>query len=222
MRLPPPNASFAYVTLIFGGTVHLKAALCLQDSLRRSASVVPFIVVHDNETLVRPFAYSAHVNELAARTRPDGRRLYQWARYKDVMRHKFLAWTFTEYDRIVVLDADTYVLRNIDHLFRLPMLHRVAAAPACSNSTFNGGVLVVRPSIADAVELLHASASRAVCEMRKTDQSMLNEVYARRGWHRLSNAYNFARHSHALRSWMTLPVNVVHVVGEPKIDFCHH
>ena len=58
----------------------------------------------------------------------------------------------TLYSRLVFLDLDLLIVRNIDHLLTMPMSHDLAAVgttgcPLFSWPVFNGGVLVIKPSL---------------------------------------------------------------------------
>lgn len=218
----PQNVTTVALTLLFGACVRSQVN-CLASSVALHTGV-PLIVLHNatvESHLVHGFQYTISIEELKARV-VDGRRLYDWISYRHIYGYKFLAWTLIEYERILVLDSDTYLMSRVDHLFRVPMgNHFVAAAPACSDTTFNGGVLVVRPSIRVARQLAHATTRQRICEPRVTDQSIMNSVF-RNKWVRLSSEYNFAAHAHAFRSEKALPntIRIAHVVGEPKIDLC--
>jgi len=55
---------------------------------------------------------------------------------------KLLMWGLTMYDKVIYLDADTIVVRNMDHLFQCPNLCVVVR----HSERFNSGVMALRPS----------------------------------------------------------------------------
>ena len=59
---------------------------------------------------------------------------------------KVQIWTLTDYDKLIFLDADALVLRNIDHLFDLDSAFAVAPDSGCPEHG-NTGVFVLQPSI---------------------------------------------------------------------------
>ena len=75
---------------------------------------------------------------------------------------RYWMWAFdpARYERLVYLDVDLLLLRNVDELLFHPFSTPIAAvttAPLCKVGTaFNGGVFIFRPSIQRAVMLLAA------------------------------------------------------------------
>lgn len=58
---------------------------------------------------------------------------------------KIHAWKLTEYDKVVLLDVDTIMLKNSDELFERPGF--TAAPDLFPPDVFNTGVLVLEPSL---------------------------------------------------------------------------
>ena len=56
---------------------------------------------------------------------------------------KLMAWTSTDYSRLIYIDADAIVLHNIDHLFRCAQF----CASYRHSDLFNAGALVLKPSL---------------------------------------------------------------------------
>ncbi|KAF2296589.1 hypothetical protein GH714_000404 [Hevea brasiliensis] len=62
--------------------------------------------------------------------------------YNEWNYSKFRLWQLTDYDKIIFIDADMLILRNIDLLFEMPEITAIG-----NNATlFNSGVMVVEPS----------------------------------------------------------------------------
>eukprot|EP01147_Barroeca_monosierra_P006507 gene6507-7498_t len=76
--------------------------------------------------------------------------------FKDVLHDKALAgiglldydflwpWTFEEYDKVLVIDSDTFFAKNIDHLFTADVDMVFTNGP---KSFVNGGMQLIRPSL---------------------------------------------------------------------------
>ncbi|KAI6691069.1 hypothetical protein NL676_027897 [Syzygium grande] len=62
--------------------------------------------------------------------------------YNEWNYSKFRLWQLTDYNKIIFIDADLLILRNIDFLFEMPEISAIG-----NNATlFNSGVMVVEPS----------------------------------------------------------------------------
>ncbi|MEC9344042.1 MAG: glycosyltransferase [Pseudomonadota bacterium] len=112
---------------------------------------------------------------------------------------KLRLWQMTAYDRVVFLDADTLVLRNIDRLFAFP---EFSAAPNVYESLgdfhrLNSGVFVARPSQATFDDML-ARLDRPDAFWRRTDQTFLQEFFP--DWHGLPVIFNMLQYV-----WFNLP-----------------
>jgi len=102
---------------------------------------------------------------------------------------KLRLWELEEYRRIVFLDADTLVVRNIDKLFSYPQF---CGAPNLYETLddmhrLNSGVFVAEPSKAtfdDMLKRLDAPGSY----WRRTDQTFLERYFPH--WHGLPYTYN--------------------------------
>ncbi|KAF9568351.1 hypothetical protein EC968_002962 [Mortierella alpina] len=96
----------------------------------------------------------------------------------------------TQYSKVVFLDADTLVLRNIDELFDTAANgalddpdrnKRFAAAPDAGwPDCFNSGVFVCRPSYADYTGLIEMASQQGTFD--GGDQGLLNSYFS--GWSR--------------------------------------
>ncbi|MBO6726940.1 MAG: glycosyl transferase [Rhizobiaceae bacterium] len=139
---------------------------------------------------------------------------------------KLRLWELEQYDRVVFLDADTIVLRNIDRLFAYP---EFSAAPNVYESLadfnrLNSGVFVARPSraiFAAMLEQLDAPGSY----WPRTDQTFLQSYFP--DWHGLPVFFNMLQYV-----WFNLPelwdwrsISVVHYQYEkpwqadnPKVE----
>lgn len=104
-----------------------------------------------------------------------------------------------DYDRVVFLDADTLVLRNIDRLFDYP---EFSAAPNVYESLgdfhrMNSGVFTARPDPATFAAMM-ARLDTPGAFWRRTDQTFLQEYFP--DWHGLPVFDNMLQYV-----WLNLP-----------------
>ncbi|MEM7216991.1 MAG: glycosyltransferase [Pseudomonadota bacterium] len=139
---------------------------------------------------------------------------------------KLCLWQLTDCERIVFLDADTLVIKNIDRLFGYP---EFSAAPNLYESLddmhrLNSGVFVAEPSTATYERML-AVLDAPDAYWRRTDQTFLETFFP--AWHGLPYTFNALQYVYfnlpALWRWDS--INVVHYQYEkpwqadnPKAD----
>jgi len=119
--------------------------------------------------------------------------------------HKLAAWSLTEWDRLVVLDLDCVVRRNLDHLFSLPTTPAAVAAPfyaaagtlsepggKLSILPFNSGVMLISPGKAFFAQVLQHLGTSSLWSYDRGDQGWLNTLLATVGWpwYELPRRYN--------------------------------
>jgi len=87
---------------------------------------------------------------------------------------KLRAWTLTQFDKCVFLDADTLVIQNVDDLFER---EEMSAAPDIGwPDCFNTGVFVFRPSLATYDDLIAFSKKHGSFD--GGDQGLLNDYFS--------------------------------------------
>ena len=133
---------------------------------------------------------------------------------------KIRLWQLTQFKKVVFLDADTLVLRNIDDLFERPELSACPDAgwPDC----FNSGVFVAEPSESTFNRLLQFAYQNGSFD--GGDQGLLNGFFS--DWstaspqHRIPFTYNLtinASYSYAPAfARFQNDVKVVHFIGAHK------
>lgn len=112
---------------------------------------------------------------------------------------KLRLWELEEYDRVVFLDADALVLRNIDRLFGYP---EFSAAPNVYESLsdfhrLNSGVFVAKPSRRTFAAMLERLDAPDATWLR-TDQTFLQCYFP--DWHGLPVFFNMLQYV-----WFNLP-----------------
>lgn len=183
----------AYVTTLSGGDAYLPGVEALGRSLvgtGTSASRV-VLITEDVSAVARAQlqeqGWQLQLIEPIPSPDPDAAPLY--ARFSKTFT-KLRAFGLSDFDKIVLLDADTVVLRNVDDLFERPSFS--AAPDFFLPDRFNSGVMVVEPSPA-----LFATLEQALHKCRSYDggdQGFLNEFfptwYEGPSAHRLRAGYN--------------------------------
>ena len=157
---------------------YLHGALRLALSLRDVGSIFPFVVIAANlssprsQDLLRPLV---HANVTVVHV-PSISKPADFYGFKQGLHmanfNKLHVWNMTQYERIVHLDLDTVVIRNIDHLFSAsvqtpaaiaepsfgPLLLGLRGAIVKSRTLlpFNSGLLVLQPDPSLFSELMWA------------------------------------------------------------------
>lgn len=109
---------------------------------------------------------------------------------------RFHAWNYTQYSKIVYVDADYMLMTNIDELFDIP--DDFAAAPCMRpgvlDPCFNAGLLVFRPDFSHYQEIMKFWRETTVKDTCPNDQVLLWHHYADAGkWKALPYTYNIRR-----------------------------
>ena len=135
---------------------------------------------------------------------------------------KLRLWQLTEYERVVFIDADAVVVRNIDRLFGYP---EFSAAPNVYESLadfrrLNSGVFVAAPSEATFASML-ARLDQPEAFWRRTDQTFLQAYFPH--WHGLPVFFNMLQYV-----WFNLPelwdwtsISIVHYQYEKPWERDH-
>ena len=151
------NASFATVV---SGSKYAAAAACLPRQLQQVKSVCPrMLLVYDDRDTELPmalltWAYGADrmlpLTELqaryqAGRAASTGRRLYASS---EVSRLFVKLWIWAlPLQRVVFLDADVVLVRNVDELLRVNARLAADYCVHCTGTFYNTGVMVLAPDL---------------------------------------------------------------------------
>ncbi|KAI0228541.1 glycogenin glucosyltransferase [Massospora cicadina] len=227
----PDARTEAYVTLVATDS-YVRGAIVLGYSLRNTNTnklliclITQALPASSVTQLYRVFDHVLPVTELDTR---DELRLALLGRPElGLTVTKIHIWSLTWIQTAIFLDADTLVLRNIDHLFDV---YRGIGFAACPDpgwpDCFNSGVFICKPNLEVYTELMGRLATQGSFDgefIRGGDQGLLNSYFD--GWprsaeQRLPFIYNvtpnavysyapaFRRHSDR--------VAVMHFVGKDK------
>lgn len=234
------SAEFSYVTLVTNADYAL-GALALARSLKAVGSQAGLTVLATPEAanklpgshglaqlestgatirLVEPLPTSTEFTDRHSRKSQQARSpLSKGAKpvFHDPLDNfcKLYLWQLENFQRIVFLDADTLVVKNIDRLFGYPQF---SAAPNLHESLadmhqLNSGVFVAEPSI-ETYEHMLAGLDSPNAYWPRTDQTFLEQYFP--GWHGLPYTYNTLQYVFfnlpALWQWRS--IHVVHYQHE--------
>lgn len=222
-------SKFAYATLVTG-TEYAIGALALARSLRAVDSAWPLVALcteaaGDLPALAAEGCRLLRVTQppLSAefRTRHERTALHRRAPFEKGGKPNFHVpldnfcklevWRLTDYQRVVFLDADTLVVKNIDRLFGYP---EFSAAPNLYETLadmhrLNSGVFVAAPAAATYHAMLQRLDTPGAF-WRRTDQTFLQHYFP--DWHGLPYTFNALQYLYfnlpALWRWSS--INVVH------------
>ncbi|TVU16726.1 hypothetical protein EJB05_40303, partial [Eragrostis curvula] len=182
----------AYATVLHSGDAYVCGAIALAQSIRRSGSTRDLVALVDEQGVGAEQRAGLAAAGWQVRPAPRIRnpRATRHA-YNEWNYSKFRLWQLTDYHKVVFLDADLLVLRNLDFLFHH---HYELSATGNSGARFNSGVMVLEPCNCT-FELLMSGIHR-IHSYNGGDQGYLNEVFA--WWHRLPRTTNLLKHGRNL------------------------
>ncbi|KAL8110586.1 UDP-glucuronate:xylan alpha-glucuronosyltransferase 1 [Apium graveolens] len=176
----------AYATILHSADVYVCGAITAAQSIRMAGSTRDLVILVD-ETISE---YHISGLELAGWKVRTIQRIRNPNAEKDAYNEwnysKFRLWQLTDYDKIIFIDADLLILRNIDFLFGMPEI----SATGNNGALFNSGVMVLEPSNCTFQLLMdHINEFESY---NGGDQGYLNEVFT--WWHRIPKHINFLKH----------------------------
>ncbi|CAB4319692.1 unnamed protein product [Prunus armeniaca] len=176
----------AYATILHSAHVYVCGAIAAAQSIRMAGSTRDLVILVD-ETIteyhrggLEAAGWKIHTIQRIRNPKAEPEAYNEW-NYS-----KFRLWQLTDYDKIIFIDADMLILRNIDFLFQMPEI----SATGNDASLFNSGVMVVEPSNCT-FQLLMDHVNEIV-SYNGGDQGYLNEIFT--WWHRIPKHMNFLKH----------------------------
>uniref|UniRef100_A0A0D9VQE4 Hexosyltransferase n=1 Tax=Leersia perrieri TaxID=77586 RepID=A0A0D9VQE4_9ORYZ len=170
----------AYATVLHSSDTYLCGAIVLAQSIRRAGSTRDLLLLHDH-TVSRP---ALRALAAAGWTPRKIRRIRnpraEKGTYNEYNYSKFRLWQLTDYDRVVFVDADILVLRDLDPLFSFPQLTAVGN----DGSLFNSGIMVIEPS---------QCTFQSLIRQRRTIRSYNGGDQVFVWWHRLPRRVNYLK-----------------------------
>ncbi|GLT32193.1 hypothetical protein SLA2020_068780 [Shorea laevis] len=132
----------AYATILHSAHVYVCGAIAAAQSIRMAGSSRDLVLLFDESISeyhrggLEAAGWKIHIIQRIRNPKAEPDAYNEW-NYS-----KFCLWQLTDYDKIVFIDADLLMLRNIDFLFEMPEI----SATGNNSTLFNSGVMVVEPS----------------------------------------------------------------------------
>ncbi|CAK9162533.1 unnamed protein product [Ilex paraguariensis] len=176
----------AYATILHSAHVYVCGAIAAAQSIRMAGSKRDLVILVDDSIS----NYHRSGLEAAGWKIRTIQRIRNPKAEKDAYNEwnysKFRLWQLTDYDKIIFIDADMLILRNIDFLFGMPEI----SATGNNGSLFNSGVMVIEPS--NFTFQLLMDHINEIESYNGGDQGYLNEIFT--WWHRIPKHMNFLKH----------------------------
>ncbi|KAJ8763236.1 hypothetical protein K2173_026137 [Erythroxylum novogranatense] len=204
----------AYVTVLHSSESYVCGAITLAQSLLRTGTKRDLVLLIDKSISRRKRdALVAAGWEIRLIKRIRNPRAQKKA-YNEYNYSKFRLWQLADYDKIVFIDSDILVLRNLDLLFRFPQM----SATGNDIWMFNSGIMIIEPSNCTFKALMDGLDD--VVSYNGGDQGFLNEVFV--WWHRLSSRVNFLKNFWANTTAEATVKNGLMGADPPKLYAIHY
>ncbi|KAK9054825.1 hypothetical protein SSX86_025904 [Deinandra increscens subsp. villosa] len=172
----------AYVTVLHSSEKYVCGAIALAQSIRQTNSSKDLILLADHSISpksLRGLESAGWKIKLIQRIRsPHAKK----GAYNEYNYSKLRIWQLTQYDKVIFIDADLIVLKNLDELFGYPQLSAVGN----NKYLFNSGLIIIEPS-----KCMFNSLMKNIFTFGSYnggDQGFLNEAFT--WWHRLHSRVN--------------------------------
>lgn len=223
---------FTYVTALTSLS-YIPGVIGLKKSLIKVKSKYGLIVLIPEDNF-ESFMKIINMNRIADKyckfiSKPDLHIRNEKSHYWDLTFFKLRATTLIEYDKIILIDSDMLVNKNIDHLFECDSYSAVVAGKATHDEykNLNSGLIVLKPSIELFNGLLDCVDSsikkRANQNLFAGDQDVFIEYKS--GWANdyglhLSEKYNcFYNDIYRVAKELNIKaknIDVIHFIGKEK------
>lgn len=207
------SKKYAYVTTLYGNNEYFLGTLMLGYSLSKINSKHDKIVlvtpdVNENiKDILKDFFIVINIAYIKVST---VNFVEKNGRFEEVFT-KLQALTLEQYDKILLLDSDMYILKNMDHLFEiqapaglfrsLDMKERpnlgskidskfIKIKGGKIHGIINAGLLLLEPSKDELKEILNEVNSKLNYVLLNPEQEYLSWRY-RNKWHYIGKEYNY-------------------------------
>ncbi|KAG2695518.1 hypothetical protein I3760_07G017000 [Carya illinoinensis] len=172
----------AYVTILHSSEAYVCGAIALAQSIIQSNSTKDLVLLADNSISSNSIRGLRAAGWKIKRIQRIRSPFAEKDSYNEWNYSKLRVWQLIEYNKVIFIDADLLVLKNIDKFFAHPQL---SAAPN-DKVIFNSGVAVIEPSMCMFEDLMQKRFKLG--SYNGGDQGFLNEVFT--WWHRLPKKLN--------------------------------
>ncbi|CAL0308571.1 unnamed protein product [Lupinus luteus] len=188
----PNYQNFAYVSILHSSEAYVCGAIALAQSIlpfkNKNYSSPDLLLLVDNsigsESIRGLKASGWKIKHIELMSKPFSKN----GSYNVWNYSKVLIWQLTMYDKIIFIDADVLILKNIESLFTYPQL----SAASDEQKIFNSGFMIIEPSQCMFENLMQKMYKVVESSYNGGDQGFLNEIFT--WWHRLSWNMNYLKH----------------------------
>ncbi|KAL5701893.1 hypothetical protein ACHQM5_027177 [Ranunculus cassubicifolius] len=204
---PIDHPKEAYVTVLHSSESYVCGAIVLAQSIIQTSSTKDLVLLADQSiTKKSREALSAagwKVKEIKRIRSPNAVK----SAYNEWNYSKLRIWQLTEYDKIIFIDSDLVILKNIDNFFLFPQLSAVGN----DGVLFNSGIMLIEPS--NCVFEMLMKKRYSLVSYNGGDQGFLNEVFT--WWHRWPRRLNFLKVFEGMKDEHKVPDSVfaIHYLG---------
>ncbi|KAL8523310.1 hypothetical protein ACS0TY_013328 [Phlomoides rotata] len=180
-----PRKREAYATVLHSSESYVCGAITLAQSLLRTRTRRDLILLLDTSIslpkrhVLSRAGWTLRFIDRIRNPKADNNS------YNEYNYSKFRLWQLTDYDKVIFIDSDVVVLRNLDILFHFPQM----SATGNDAHIFNSGIMVIEPSNCTFRMLMDGRGE--IISYNGGDQGYLNEVFV--WWHRLPRRVNFLK-----------------------------
>ncbi|XP_071725474.1 putative UDP-glucuronate:xylan alpha-glucuronosyltransferase 4 [Rutidosis leptorrhynchoides] len=172
----------AYVTVLHSSETYVCGAIVLAQSILQTNSTKDLILLADDSISPKSLrglkSAGWKIKRIQRIKSPHAKK----GAYNEYNYSKLRIWQLIDYDKVIFIDADLIVLKNLDEFFNYPQLSAVGN----DKYLFNSGVILIEPSqctFNNLMEKIYTFGS-----YNGGDQGYLNEAFT--WWHRLHSNVN--------------------------------
>lgn len=203
-------AKYAYVTVLYGNNIYLTGALVLGYSLKRTKTI------HDRVILITPdvgnenqlYLSKIYTHIIPINYTNVNPEIFseQNTRFRDVFT-KLECLSLIQYDKIILLDLDMIIAKNIDHLFKLippaacikkyyvPYGKIIPQNMICKNNklvgSINAGLMLLKPDLKELDDIkIEINKNEQINKYKYPEQDYLSLRYCGK-WTSITFNYNF-------------------------------
>ncbi|CAL0311228.1 unnamed protein product [Lupinus luteus] len=188
----PPSQKLAYVSILHSSEAYVCGAIALAQSIvqfeKRNHPPHDLILLVDNSITPKSIkglkASGWKIKKIESISNPFAKKGSSYNEYWNYS--KLRIWQLTMYDKIIFIDANVLILKNIEMFFFYPQL----SASLEDHKRFNSGFMVIEPSQCMFENLMQKMDK--VQSYNGGEQGFLNEIFTL--WHRLSWKVNYLKY----------------------------
>lgn len=201
---------YAYVTVLYGNNIYITGAMVLGYSLMKTNTILDriILVTQDISSQYKYYLKTlyTHVIEIDYIQVNPQIFLEETTRFRDVFT-KLECLSLVQYDKIILLDLDMIVAKNIDHLFQLqppaacvkkyyvPYGEKIPSNMICRGDQLvggiNAGLMLLKPDIDELNDIKSdINQDAQIRKYRYPEQDYLSMRYCNQ-WTSITFNYNF-------------------------------